>query len=572
MDKFLRKCRRYFAYAFFFSLFINLLMLTLPIYMLQIFDRVITSRSEETLVMLTIAAVAAFFLHMVFEMLRSRLLLGAGLAVDGLAGRPVLNSVLAASMKAGPHNVEAGLRDVAIVRAFLAGNGINALFDSPWVPIFIAVIFMFHPLLGILAVIGAVTLFTLAVVNEKVTREPQERMSKEASRASRYIDAGLRNAEVVGALGMRGNLTRRWQRMNDRVIDAQVTVNRRAGAIGGMTRFFRLSLQILMLAVGATLVIQQHVSPGIMIAGTLILSRALAPIDAAVHSWKSFIDARDSYRRLKALLPTVDEAESGTELPQPKGRVEVERVTFSIPRTDRLIIKGVSFQLEPGEALGLIGPSAAGKSTLARLLVGIWRPNAGAVRLDGADVSTWPRESLGPHLGYLPQDVELFAGTVGENIARLGEADSEAIIRAARRAHAHGLITRLPKAYDPEIGEAGAVLSAGQRPRVALARALFGDPRLVVLDEPNANLDSEGEEALIKTLRELHGEGVTVVVISHRPTILGDMDKLLVLRDGLIEMFGPRDEVMERFMPRQALRRRRQNPAVAMGGERRNRL
>ncbi|MFT5133137.1 MAG: PrtD family type I secretion system ABC transporter [Gammaproteobacteria bacterium] len=550
MEEFLKRCRVYFAYAFFFSLFINLLMLTLPIFMLQVFDRVISSRSQETLVVLTVAAVFGLSLHAVLSLIRERLLAGAGIALDGMAGLPVLRGVLKMEVKPGVNEYTPGLRDIATIRSFLSGNGITSLFDAPWMPIFLGVIFMFHPLLGIIATTGGLLLFAMAYLNEKMTRGPIEETGSAMRRASYYIDAGTRNAEVVNALGMIGNLSGRWNKLNNTVIDAKITSDIRGKSMQGLTKYFRMILQILMLATGAWLVIQQQVSSGVMIAGTLILSRALAPIDSAITTWKGFIDARVSYKRLKELLQQSPVEEAGMELPAPTGKLEVDRIIYSIPKQDRAIIKGISFSLEAGESLGLIGPSAAGKSTLARLLIGIWRPISGTVRLDDADISTWPREHLGKYIGYLPQDVELFAGTVAENISRLAiNADSEEIIDAARRANAHELILRLPKAYDTEIGVSGTVLSAGQRQRIALARAIYGKPSFVVLDEPNANLDTEGENALSQTLQQLSRDGVTVVTISHRPSLLNHVDKLLVLKDGQIEAFGPRAEVMQKFTP-----------------------
>ena len=551
MQAFLKRTRVYFYYAFFFSLFINLLMLTLPVYMLQVFDRVISSRSEETLVVLTLAAVFGLSLHMILSLLRERLLLGSGVALDGMAGLPVLQGVLKTEVKPGQNEYTAGLRDVATIRSFLSGTGITALFDAPWMPIFIGVIFMFHPLLGTIATIGGIILFTMAYLNEKIIRGPIEEQSRATRRASYYIDAGTRNAEVVNALGMIDNLAGRWQKLNDDVIDTKICSDTRGKTMQGVTKYLRMVLQIIMLATGAWLVIRQQVSAGVMIAGTLILSRALAPIDSAIVTWKSFVDARVSYKRLQELLQqSPQDEEARLALPAPVGKLDVDRVIYSIPKQDRAIIKGVSFNLDVGEALGLIGPSAAGKSTLARLLIGIWRPISGTIRLDDVDVSTWPREHLGKHIGYLPQDVELFAGTVADNICRLAtNANSQDIIDAARRAHAHEMILRLPKAYDTEIGVDGTILSAGQRQRVALARAIFGNPRFVVLDEPNANLDNDGEIALSETLQQLRRDGVTVVTISHRPSLLNHVDKLLVLKDGLVEAFGPRVEVMKRFTP-----------------------
>ena len=551
MKEFLRQCRAYFIYVAFFSFFINLLMLTLPIYMLQVFDRVITSRSTSTLVVLTIGALFCFLMYTLLENVRKRLLLAAGVALDGLAGPPVLTGVLRAGAKPGTNTYVGGLRDVAVVRSFLTGQGINALFDSPWFPIFLTVIYLFHVVLGIVATLGAVAMFVLTLINEKMTRPALEEMQTQMRRASRYIDDSVRNAEVAAALGMQEDLVQRWAKINDQVIDKHAEADLRSGLIGGFTRYVRLTLQIVMLGTGAYLVIQQHVSPGIMIAGTLLLARALAPIESAVHTWKGFIEARESYGRLKELLAQSSTDVQRTELPRPKGRLDAERVTFGIQGADRLIIKGVSFVLNPGETMGLMGPSAAGKTTLARLIIGVWRPANGSIRLDNADVSTWPRDHLGKFVGYVPQDVELFAGTVGENIGRLRpDASSEDIVEAARRAHVHDMVARLPKAYDTDIGPGGAQLSAGQRQRIALARALFGRPQLVVLDEPNANLDAEGEAALVQCLRELKQDGVTVIVVTHRPPLLAHADKMLVMRDGQVELFGPRADVVAKLNPR----------------------
>jgi len=547
MDKFLLYCRRYFIYAGIFSFFINMLMLTLPLYMLQIFDRVLSSRSEETLLMLTIAAIAALLLHMFLDILRGRLLLGAGIALDGLAGPPVLNGVLAETTKSGGSYAVSSLKDVGVLRGFLTGSGIITLFDAPWAPVFIVIIYIFHPLLGFMATLGAIVLFALGYLNEKLTRESIEKTSLESRRAGRYIEAGIRNAEVVNALGMRDGLCARWQELNHRVIDHQVASTVRSGFLSSLSKFVRLSVQIIMLSTGAALVIKQEVTSGVMMAGSLILARGLAPVEHSITTWRGLVDARAAYRRLKQLLKDSPQTEQTLKLPPPSGRLQVQGVTFQIPGSDRALLRGVTFYLEPGESLGLIGPSAAGKSTLSRVITGIWRPSSGIVRLDGADVSTWPREDLGPHIGYLPQDVELFAGTVGENISRLCPADDEKIIHAATRSYTHGMIKRLPKAYNTQIGEAGVELSSGQRQRIGLARAMFGDVRLVVLDEPNANLDSEGEEALAKCLNDLKRARVTTITVSHRPSLLANVDKLLVLKDGQVELFGPREEVLGRL-------------------------
>jgi PrtD family type I secretion system ABC transporter len=440
-----------------------------------------------------------------------------------------------------------GLRDVATLRAFFSGQGLMAVFDAPWLPIFLLLITLFHPILGATALGGAIVMVVLAFLNERLTRVPLERAQTQARQAARFIDVGTRNADVVEALGMAPALSRRWSALNE----GALREHRRANAIGagfsGFTKFARQLIQLVMLGIGAHLVLSQHVTAGIMMAGTILLGRALAPVETLVGSWKGLVEARAAWRRLRALLNEQVQEEAGTELPAPLGAVKVEQLVFRLPKAERPILRGVSFSLQSGEALGVIGPSASGKSTLARLIVGVWKPAAGTVRLDGADVSAWPRERLGPYLGYLPQDVELFTGTVAQNIARLGEPDAAAVIRAAQRAHVHELILRLPQGYDTEMGEAGAALSPGQRQRVALARALYGEPRLVVLDEPNASLDNEGDEALLRALADLKANGATVVIVAHRPSLLRSVDKLLVMNEGTVQMFGPRAEVLARL-------------------------
>jgi len=540
------RLRPFFLYAGLFSLAINLLLLVPPLYMLQVFDRVLASRSGETLLVLTIAAIVALLVMALIDILRARLLAAAGVALDRRIGPRVLDGLLAQTAKLSGASFLNGLRDVNTLRSFLGGAGLMTLFDAPWLPFFLLVIFLFHPLLGAVALVGALVMIALAWLNERLTREPLERAQIEARRAGRFIDANVRNAEVVNALGMLPAVTRRWARLNDAALLEQMRASRVGGMFSGWTKFARQFIQLAMLGAGAFLVVAQDVTAGVMIAATILLGRALAPVETLVAGWRSLVEARSAWRRLDQLLKDTPQTEPGTELPAPKGAVEVERVVFALRGADKPILRGVSFNLQAGEALGLIGPSASGKSTLARLIVGVWQPVSGVVRLDGADVAAWPRERLGPHIGYLPQDVELFGGTVAENIARLGEPDAAEVIRAAQRAHVHELILRLPKGYDTDIGEAGQALSPGQRQRIALARALYGKPRIVVLDEPNADLDNDGEEALLRTVQLLKADGVTLVIIAHRPSLLRGVDKMLVLRDGAVERFGVRDEVMAR--------------------------
>ena len=538
--------RRYFGYAALFSFAINALLLVPAIYMLQVFDRVLSSRSEETLVMLSVVAVVALTLMAALDVVRARLLAGCGMALDRRLGPEVLAGLLAQTARLSGAEHLNGLRDVATLRNFLVGAGVIALFDAPWLPLFLLLIYLFHPLLGAVALGGAAAMLLLAVLNERMTRAPLEQALAAGRRSGRFIDAAASSAETVSALGMQRAVTRRWQALNESALGEQTAASGLGATFAGLSKFTRQFIQMAMLGAGAWLVIEQHLSAGVMIASTIILGRALAPVEALVGGWRHLVEVRAAWRRLQQLLAANPPAADATPLPAPSGALEVERLIYAFPGAERPALRGVSFALPAGESLGVIGPTAAGKSTLARLVVGIWKPLSGAVRLDGADVSAWSREDLGPHVGYVPQSVGLFSGTVAENIARLGAPEGDAVVRAAQRAHAHDMILRLPKGYDTVLGEAGAGLSPGQRQRVALARALYGAPRLVVLDEPNANLDAEGDEALVRTLRGLKEDGVTVLVVAHRPSLLGGVDKLLVLKDGQVELFGPRADVVAR--------------------------
>ena len=544
MREFASRFRQFFSYAALFSLLINLLMLVPALFMLQVFDRVVTSRSHETLAMLGLLAVGALVFMAFFDVLRARLLARAGVALERLLGPQMLADLIRRSAGPGRRDSLHGLRDVAALRGFLTGPGIVALFDAPWAPIYVAIIWLFHPLLGAIALAGALVMLALAYLNERLSRRPLEAMQIASRRAGRFADQSASHAEVAHALGMVDNLARGWEALSRNGLALQLEVNDVGSILSAATRFTRQVLQVAMLAAGAWLVIEQLATPGVMIAGTILLGRALAPVESAVAGWKSLVDARAAYGRLDRALGAAPERGAATELPAPKGALAVETVVFGFEGRDRPTIRQASFELAAGEALAIVGPSAAGKSTLARLLVGLWRPASGTVRLDGADIASWPRNRLGRYVGYLPQDVELFAGTVSENIARMGEIDSAAVIAAAERASAHELILRLPQGYETPIGEGGAFLSAGQRQRVALARALYGEPRLVVLDEPNSNLDSDGETALLETVRRLKTEGVTVVAVTHRPSLLAAMDKVILLRDGAVEKQGGLSEIL----------------------------
>jgi PrtD family type I secretion system ABC transporter len=547
MRNFLDSCRRHFVVAGAFSFFINLFLLAVPLYTLQVFDRVFTSRSGETLLLLTVLTVMVLGAMAALDVFRARLLLAAGVVLDRALGPRVIARLIEEAPLGGGGGGDFGLRDVATLRGYLTGPGVIALFDAPWAPAFTLLVFLFHPLLGTIAVLGAGSLLVLAWLNDRSTRGPTETMGIRARSASRFINASVRNAEAVRALGMTAPVTERWFEQNDGVIAAQVVVGRRAALFMGLTRFLRLFIQVAALGTGAWLVIRHEITSGAMIATTLLLARALGPVEAAIGTWRGLQDARSARQRLKALLDRQpEEVSAGVALPAPEGRVVAENVVLTLVRGEQPVLKGVSFALDAGDTVGVIGPSGAGKSSLARVLTGVWTPTAGVARLDGADVATWDRSRLSDYLGYLPQAVELFPGTVGENIARLQRAPDERVVLAAQRACCHDMILRLPKGYETEVGEGGCLLPAGQRQRIALARALFGDPRLVVLDEPNSNLDGEGEEALVQALARLKQDGVTVVIVSHKPSLLSGADKLLVLSAGRVEMFGPRSEVMTR--------------------------
>ena len=549
MQTVLARLRPYLFFAGFFSFAINLLLLAPPLYMLQVFDRVLTSRSGETLAALTLAVAVALVVMAALDVVRSYLLATLGGALDAMIGPKVIDGLVGQTARLGGREHAHALRDVQALRGFFSGAGIIALFDTPWLPVFLLIITLFHPVLGAIAFAGALAMVILAFLNERLTRRPLERAQIEGRRASSFVDMSVRNAQVISALGMLSAVTERWKRLNDAAHAEQARATRSGAVLSGLTKFARQSIQAAMLGAGAYIVLKQEVSPGVMIAATILLGRALAPVEQLVAGWRNLVEARAAWRRLDELLKD-EKPDAGTALPAPAGQLSAERVVFGAKGSDKPIIRGASFSLEAGEALGIIGPSASGKSTLARLIIGVWRPVQGNVRLDGADVATWPREDLGRHIGYLPQEVELFPGTVTQNIARLAEPDSAEVIRAAQRAHVHELVLRLPNGYDTDLAEFP--LSPGQRQRIALARALYGNPKLVVLDEPNSNLDNDGDQALLATLRRLKEEGVTVVIIAHRPSLLVGVDKVLVLREGAVDAFGPRNEVLQRVVRKAA--------------------
>lgn len=540
----LKRVRKTFLSVGFFSFFINLLMLTGPLYMLQVYDRVLTSGSQHTLVMLTVVAVGMVLTSALLELVRSRILVRIGSRLDASLSEGLFAGLLRQRLKKSEDAEAQPLRDLESLRGFLTGNGLISFFDAPWTPLFLAIVFLLHPLLGLVALSGAVILFALALVSEFATRTPLQEASRDSAAAHGFTESTLRNAEVIEAMGMLPALQQRWQERHQAALAAQAKASDRGGMLTAAAKFVRPVLQVAILGTGAYLALQQIITPGVMIAASIIMGRALAPVEGAIGQWRGFVLARAAHARLKEFTAKDQAPESALPLPRPKGAIAVERLVAAAPGLDKPVLKGISFALEPGDSLGIIGPSAAGKSTLARLLIGVWHPSAGHVRLDGADIGDWNHVLLGPALGYLPQDVELFDGSVADNIARFGPSQPEKIVRAAQRANVHEMILRLPQGYDTVIGQGGAALSGGQRQRIGLARALYDDPALVVLDEPNSNLDGDGEEALRKAVAELKNLGTTLVVIAHRPSVLAGMDKLLILRDGLIDQFGPREEIM----------------------------
>jgi len=540
-------CLPQFGAAALFSFCINLLFLGSPLYMLQVYDRVLASGSRDTLVMLTVALVLALATMAALDAIRASVLVRCGVGFDARLSARLMTALIDRGARSGGARQAELLRDLDQVRQFLAGVAVLAIFDLPWMPIYVAVLCLLHPVLGLIALAGGLGLLVLAALNELVTGPPLRRANEAALRSYGVTDAALRNAEVIQAMGMQAGLLARWQRDRSDMLSSQAVANDRNATVSALTKFTRLLLQSLILGAGAWLALDRAVSPGVIFAGSLLMGRALAPIEQLVGAWKQLVGARQAYRRVRGLLIAEPERRIGMALPRPQGRLSVERLVYAPPGAERPLLKGISFELAAGQGLGLIGPTASGKSTLARLLVGAWQPTLGHVRLDGAEISDWNRADVGRQVGYLPQDIELFAGTVRDNIARFTDAAPADIVAAARQAGIHEMILRLPNGYETEIGEGGAALSGGQRQRIALARALLGGPRLLVLDEPNAYLDADGELALTRTLDELKAAGTTLVVIAHRPAVLATVDQLLVLRDGAVEMLGPRAEIVARL-------------------------
>jgi PrtD family type I secretion system ABC transporter len=561
LKRLMGSCRGYFAAAAAFSLAINLLYLAGPLYMLQVYDRVVSSGSELTLVMLTLALLLAYLALVGLDIVRARILTRANVRLDHRVAPRIL-TVLIESGGADGTRTQA-LRDFDSLRGFLTGSGIHAMFDMPWAPIYIAVIFMLHPWLGAFALGCAVILVALASVSEWLVKPPLSEANAASQRNYAFSEMSLRNTEVIRAMAMTEGLRRLWRRDREQVLSRGKVASDRAATIQGTIRFLRLSMQSLILGLGAWLVIEHATTAGSMFAANILLGRALQPVEQVVGSWRNLVSVRAAYQRLKDLFAAMPPADRTLKLARPKGRLSVEGVTYVVPGTSRYLLRGVSFALEPGEVLGVIGPSGAGKSTLARHLVGVLSPTSGAVRLDGADIDQWVRNGLGYHMGYLPQDIELFSDTVANNISRFQPDMDEEVTRAATAAGVHDLVLRLPEGYNTPVGEGGAVLSGGYRQRLGLARAVFGDPQLVLLDEPSSNLDQDGDIALKNCITQLKARGVTVVLVSHRPSTIDVCDKILVLREGKVDLFGSRLDVLGQLTDRA----RGQRPAALTAGK-----
>ena len=543
--------RRLLLAIFGFSAAMSILALTTSFYMLQVYDRVLTSRSPQTLTLLTLIAIAGLTVFGWLDAIRLRLQQRVATRMADALGKTILRSMVATSSQSGGVTIRNGLRDLDTVRSFLGSQALTTLMDAPYVIVYLVVLALLHWLLLVIVLVGGGVLIALAWTNQALTNQSLTRALESQMRAHTFADDGLRNADVLEGMGMSAVFVEHWHGRWINAMRLATMAADRDAVLTATSRTVRLIIQSALLGAGAWLILNFQATGGIMIAASIIGSRALAPIDGAVAAWKNFISLRLAWTRLDDTITGAPRRDEGMALPAPEGTLHAIKVGYGIAQTRRVLLNNINLELLPGESLGVIGPSGSGKSTLLRLLVGAWPCSTGSVRLDGAEIYAWPRTELRRYVGYLPQDVELFAGTVRENIARLGDSDPAEVVRAAQLAGAHEVILGFPKGYETELGQHGYRLSGGQAQRVGIARALFGEPRLVILDEPNANLDGAGEEALAKTLAQLRQDRVTVVIVSHRPSILGNVDKVMALRvDGSVDAYGPRAEVVEQFMRR----------------------
>lgn len=530
-----------------FSMVLNVLMLAPSLYMLQVYDRVLTSQNKFTLLALTLIILLAYLAIGFIEWIRSSMLVRLSAAMDLTESDRIHAAAFAQTPLARSTSPAQVMQDFSAVRQVVTGSVVLALLDLPWAPLYIALLFVFAWPLGVLAVVGMLLLTVIAIISERVTKEPLAESGKIASQAAFMLNKHHRHIEIISALGMIPVLGKRWQAQNKEALLLQIQASSKMSKLSALGRYIRLTLQSMTLGMGAFLVLEGKMSGGMMIAGSILLGRALAPVEQLIGSWKQLVNGLAAHQRLQLLLDDDEKTDQPFALPPPKGQISVEGVTVVLEAKSEPVLRNIKFSLVVGDILAVVGPSASGKSTLARTLLGLIAPHTGDVRLDGADIRQWPREKLGQYVGYLPQDIELFEGTVAENIARFQEVDASLIIAAAQLAHVHDMILRLPKGYDTLVGEGGAMLSGGQRQRLALARAVFGQPRFVVLDEPNSNLDDQGDRALAQTLLDLKKQGTTVIVISHRTSILTVVDKMLLLQEGTQVSFGSREQVMKQL-------------------------
>ncbi|MCK5831887.1 MAG: type I secretion system permease/ATPase [Methylococcales bacterium] len=538
-------CKGAFYSAAGFSMIINFLMLAPVIYMLQLYDRVVPTSNESTLLMLTLIMVALFITSGILEWVRSQILVRVSTRLETLLNTRLFDIAYKQSLFSGGQRASSQpLDDLTALRQFMTGNGLFAFFDAPWMPFYVIVMFIFHPWYGWAAIFTSILLTIIAIINEKATKQTLTDANSLAMSGRALVNNNLRNAEVVESMGMLNNIRQRWQGNSHKVLGLQSSASSKAGMITSLSKTIRQMSQSLILGVGAYLVIQQEITPGLMIAGSVLLGRALAPIDLMIGTWKGFIAARGQYKRLNEVLISWPADEEKMPLPDPEGRLVLENIVVTPPGSKTAVIKGIDLIIEKGDSVAIIGPSGSGKSTLARAMLGIWPVTNGKVRLDGADIFTWDRIELGPHIGYLPQDIELFEGTISENISRFGEVDSTQVVYAAQMADVHEMILKLPEGYDTIIGSPTGMLSGGQKQRIGLARALYGAPKLIVLDEPNSNLDDIGEKALANTLLRLSQQKITTIIITHRNSVLSQIDKLMIINEGVLNAYGPREQVL----------------------------
>jgi len=550
--------KKYFIIVGVFSFFINMLMLVPPLYMLQLYDRVLTSRSEGTLIMLTSIVVILFITMGLLEVTRSKVLVRLGNKMDAVLSTRVFDSIFALSNKQPMKSNSQPLSDLTQIRQFMTGNGLFAFFDAPWFPIYLGVLFMFHPYYGYFAIFAALVLVAITIANEYHTKESLTKANIENRKSTVFVDANIRNGEVVHAMGMIGSIRKSWQEKHFTFLNSQTVASENAAIWTNSTKTLRMMFQSLMLGLGGYLAISGEVTPGMMIAGSIVLGRALAPLDLIVNSWKQFSGARMSYARVDGLLKEFPADKENMKLPDPTGEVTLENIVVIPPNAKAPSITGLSVHINKGEIVGVIGPSAAGKSSFARALLGLWPLANGKARLDKADISQYNREDLGKFIGYLPQDIELFEGSVAQNIARFQEVDSDKVVKAAQMAGVHEMILKLPDGYDSVINSA--TLSGGQKQRIALARALYGDPALIVLDEPNSNLDEAGEKALLATLMKLKENKVTVVLITHKQNVLLATTKLAFMQDGKLQMYGDTKDVLSKLAQNAQAAQQQQQP------------